>query len=293
MGEIKMKQQSRWYKQGAALQEEIEKSQPGKGTAELWYIGQHGFIISLGGMVLYIDTILNDFTDREGKTTREFPPPFGPEAVRRVDYVLCTHNHGDHLCLDTLVPLAKANPKARFVVPRPWRGVLTDSGIAEDRVLGVHDGEEIALGPLSLLPVIATHTRLIQDEPERAENGDSLCLGYIIKGEGLSIYHAGDTWVTPALVRSLKAAGPLNVAMLPINGTDWERTDTNCIGNMSALDATKLACSVPVDLAIPAHYDLFAGNSENPALFADYMYKRCPEKRFHILALGERFIYRS
>jgi hypothetical protein len=34
-----------------------------------------------------------------------------------------------------------------------------------------------------------------------------------------------------------------------------------------------------------------AFNSENPAFFADYMYKLCPEKRFHISALGERFVY--
>jgi L-ascorbate metabolism protein UlaG (beta-lactamase superfamily) len=107
------------------------------------------------------------------------------------------------------------------------------------------------------------------------------------------VYHAGDTWVTPALVRTLKAAGPLNVAILPINGTDWERTERNYIGNMGALDAVKLAQAVPVDVTVPAHYDLMAENSENPALFADYMYRRCPEKRFHICALGEQFIYRN
>jgi L-ascorbate metabolism protein UlaG (beta-lactamase superfamily) len=285
--------ESRWYKQGTALLEEIEKSRPGEGTAELWYIGQHGFVISLGGLVFYIDTILNDFITREGKSVRVYPPPFAPDAVRRVDYAICTHNHGDHLNLQTLLPLAQANPACCFVVPRPWRQSLIDGGIAQDRVLGVRDNEEIALGPtVKLLPVIATHTRFIQDEPERDENGDSLCLGYILKGEGLSIKHSGDTWVTPALVRDLKAAGPLNIALLPINGTDWERTDSNCVGNMSALDAVKLARAIPADLTVPTHYDMMANNSENPALFADYMYRHCPEKRFHIFALGERFIYR-
>jgi L-ascorbate metabolism protein UlaG (beta-lactamase superfamily) len=289
-----MENPSRWYKQGAALLDEIERSRPGEGTGELWYMGQHGFVISLGGLVFYIDVILNDLKNGDGKTAREYPPPFAPDAVRRVDYVLCTHNHGDHLNLETLVPLAKANPGARFVVPRPWRQMLIDGGIAEDRVLGVRDNGEIALGPtVKLLPVIAVHTRFIRDEPERNESGDSLCLGYILKGSGLSVYHAGDTWVTPALIRSLKAAGPLNIALLPINGTDWERTDSNYIGNMGALDAVKLARAIPADLAVPTHYDMMANNSENPALFADYMYRHCPEKRFHIFALGERFIYRS
>jgi L-ascorbate metabolism protein UlaG (beta-lactamase superfamily) len=285
--------ETRWYKQGAALLQEIEQSRPEPGEAWIWYLGQLGFVISLEGLVFYIDAILNDLRDSEGRSRREYPAPFAPDMVNRADYALCTHNHSDHLNLDTLVPLAKANPRSRFVVPRPWGGLLKGAGIGEDRILGAKEGEELNLGPVSILPVAATHTRFIQDEPERDREGDSLCLGYLLKGGGLTIYHAGDTWVTPALVQALKAAGPLDIAILPINGTDWERTGNNYIGNMGALDAVKLAQAIPADLSIPAHYDLMAANSENPALFADYMYRRCPEKRFHICALGERFIYRK
>jgi L-ascorbate metabolism protein UlaG (beta-lactamase superfamily) len=288
-----MEPRTRWYQEGIPLLEAIEQSRPAPGEAWIWYLGQLGFVISLEGLVFYIDVILNDLRDPEGRSRREYPPPFSPAMVRRVDYVLCTHNHNDHLNLETLVPLAKANPRTRLVVPRPWRGLVRDAGIGEDRILDAAAGEELNLGPVSILPVAATHTRFIQDEPERDERGDALCLGYLLKGGGLTLYHAGDTWVTPALVQSLKAAGPLNVAILPINGTDWERTGNNYIGNMGALDAVKLARAIPVDLSIPAHYDLMAANSENPAIFADYMYRHCPERRFHIFALGERFIYRG
>ncbi|MDR3193429.1 MAG: MBL fold metallo-hydrolase, partial [Treponema sp.] len=239
-----MEGQTRWYKQGGALLEEIGSSRPGEGEAWLWYLGQHGFVVNLGGLIFYIDAILNDLVDREGRSRREYPPPFTPGMVRRVDYVLCTHNHADHLNLETLVPLAEANPKARFVVPRPWRTLLSGAGIGEDRILGAGEGEELKLGPVSILPVMAVHTRFIQDEPERDGNGNSPCLGYLLKAKGLCLYHAGDTWVTPPLIRSLKAAGPLDIAILPINGTDWERTETGCIGNMGALDAVKLARAV-------------------------------------------------
>ncbi|MDR0670667.1 MAG: MBL fold metallo-hydrolase [Treponema sp.] len=283
----------RWYKQGPALLEEIERSRSGAGEAWLWYLGQHGFVINLEGLVFYIDVILNDLVDGEGGSSREYPAPFDPGAAGRVDYALCTHNHGDHLNLATLVPLAKANPRARFMVPRPWRRVLSGAGIGEERILGAAEGEELDLGPVSILPLAAVHTRYIREEPERDENGDCLCLGYLLKGGGLTIYHAGDTWLTPGLIHCLKAAGPLNIAMLPINGTDWERTSGGYVGNMGALDAVKLARAVPVDLSIPAHYDMMAANSENPAIFADYLYRLCPERRFHIFALGERFIYRT
>jgi L-ascorbate metabolism protein UlaG (beta-lactamase superfamily) len=207
-----------------------------------------------------------------------------------VDYCLCTHNHGDHLNLDTILPLANANPKTKFIVPRPWVSVLTKAGIEEGRILGANR-EGIEAGTIKIIPVPAIHTRFIQDEGQKDKNGDYQDLGFVIKAGSFSLYHAGDTWITPGLVKILKYLGPLNLALLPINGTDWERTDQDCIGNVNAMDAVKLAMAVPIDLVIPSHYDMMPNNMENPAYFADCMYRYCPEKRFHICALGERFVY--
>ena len=288
---------NRWYKYGKALLDEIADSQPQPGEAYVWFMGQHGFIINLGGMVLYIDVILNDILDKDGKTLRVYPPPFDAGEIRKVDYVLCTHNHSDHLNLKTLLPLAKSNPRSRFVVPSPCRRVLTEAGIDADRVMAARAGESISINngnsrPITIETIPAIHTPYIQNDGEKDENGDYSSLGFVLKCDGISIYHSGYTWVTPSLVQTLKAHAPLSMAMLPINGTDWERTEGECIGNMGALDAVKLARALSVDLVIPAHYDMMAHNSENPARFVDSMYALYPEKRFHVFALGERFIYR-
>ncbi|MDR1565970.1 MAG: MBL fold metallo-hydrolase [Treponema sp.] len=288
-----MSGQNRWYKQGRALLDEIDRSRPGEGEAHIWFMGQHGFVLSLPGALIYIDVILNPLPGRDGRDLRSYPPPYGPGEVTSADYVFCTHPHSDHLNLKTLLPLAEACREARFVVPRPSRPTLTGAGIAENRVISAVQGEELSLGALKIIPVAAIHTCFIQDESEKDENGCCTSLGFVIKGGGLSIYHPGDTWITPGLAADLKKLGPLDIAFLPINGTDWERTADNCIGNMNALDAVKLAMAVPIDLVIPSHYDMMPGNSENPALFAGYMYRHCPQKRFHICALGEGFIYRK
>ena len=285
---------NRWYKSGKTLLDEIASSRPQREEAYVWFVGQHGFVVCLGGMVFYIDVILNDLLDDGGNTIRVYPPPFPPGKRQRVDYVLCTHNHVDHLNLDTLIPLAKANPRTRFVVPAPLKKLFHDTGIAGERVLAAGVGESITLSassgePVMIFPVPAVHTKYIQE----GENGESDSLGFVLKGGGVSAYHSGDTWVTPALLEKLKAHSPVDVAMLPINGTDWERTAANCVGNMNPLDAAKLARAVPFDLVIPSHYDMIAHNGENPARFAEAMYALCPEKRFHVCALGERFVYRK
>jgi len=282
----------RWYKYGKALLEEIAGSRPQPGEIHIWFVGQHGFIVNLGGLVFYFDVILNDLLDKDGNTRRVYPPPFAPGEIQKVDYVLCSHNHGDHLNLKTLLPLAEANPSVSFVVPAPCKHLLLDAGIREDRILAARAGENLDLFPVTLIPVPAIHTQYIRNEGDKDENGNYDSLGFILKSDGFSIYHPGDTWVTPSLVETLKAHAPLNIAMFPINGTDWERTEVKCIGNMGVLDAIKLARAISVDLLIPSHYDMMAYNSENPARFVDSMYALCPEKRFHVFALGERFIYR-
>ena len=283
---------SRWYKQGNALLEEIRGSDPLQNMAHIWYMGQHGFVLNIEGIIIYIDVILNALRNEAGVDRRNYPPPFSPGEAQRVDYYISTHSHGDHLNLQTILPLAKANPNVKFVVPMPCINILHEAGIEENRVLGARVMESIdALGKFKIVPVPANHTRYIQDEGVRDEKGDYLALGFVFKTSDLSLYHPGDTWITPGLVDLLKTLGPLDVSMLPINGTDWERTAVGCIGNVNAMDAVRLALAVPIDLVIPCHYDMMPNNMENPAYFVDCMYRYCPEKRFHICALGEKFIY--
>ena len=110
---------NRWYKHGKALLDEIAGSGPQSGETYIWFAGQHGFIINLAGIIFYIDVILNDLVDGEGKSRRVYPAPFDPGLRQRVDYVFCTHNHNDHLNLETLLPLPGQIPARALWFPRP------------------------------------------------------------------------------------------------------------------------------------------------------------------------------
>jgi L-ascorbate metabolism protein UlaG (beta-lactamase superfamily) len=275
----------RWYKKGGALLDEINGAAAEQG-ALLWFLGQMSFVVKMSGITVYFDPFLNDFTDETG-TPRRYGPPFVPDDGIEADYFVCSHNHADHLCLETLLPQARKNPRTRFVVPRPLTRILTDAGVDESRVIGARAGETLTPdNGLALTAVAAAH-----DVYQTDKNGDHLCLGYLLRGGDVGVYHAGDTVVTPALVETLKKLKPVNIAILPINGSDWERAGAGLVGNMSAEDAAKLARAIDADLTIPAHYDLLGGNAVNPAFFAEAMYRLCPSKKYHIFAPGECFRY--
>ena len=276
---------SRWYKKGTDLLREIDGAKTDEGVS-LWFLGQLGFVIKIKETVIYIDALLNDFSDGKGNG-RIYEPPFLTNDGVRADYFICTHNHGDHLNLKTLLPQSRANPQTRFIVPSSSRVVLTSAGIEEDLVIGAKEGEVIHLSEgIDLFPVAAAHPVYEHDL-----NGNYTCLGYVIRGNGVCLYHAGDTMVTPQLLETLEKFKPIDIAILPINGEDWERTAQGIIGNMNVEDAVRFVRALEIDLAVPAHYDMMNNNCVNPARFTDEMYRTCPQKKHHIFALGEQFHY--
>jgi hypothetical protein len=69
----------RWYKNGTALLDEIGASETAPGSALIWFMGQHGFVLNVNNIIIYIDVILNALPGGDGKDRRRYPPPFDPD----------------------------------------------------------------------------------------------------------------------------------------------------------------------------------------------------------------------
>ncbi|MFH1461632.1 MAG: MBL fold metallo-hydrolase [bacterium] len=71
------------------------------------WIGHSSFLIQLGGKNILLDPI---FGDLMFLYKRNFPPGISLDNLPRIDYILISHNHGDHLHKKTLLKLKKYNP---------------------------------------------------------------------------------------------------------------------------------------------------------------------------------------
>ena len=273
-----------WYKKGTELLNEIEMTQVPEHMMAFWYIGQMGMAVKGAGLTLCFDPVLNDLCRPDGTSRRNYEAPFGGSEWKGLDYVICSHDHADHINLKTLLPLHQANPSLRFIVPAPAVRTLTDGGIGEDAVVGAKAGAEIALGNGAVLyPVAAAH-----ETYETDEQGNQKSLGYVMDLNGISMYHSGDTMVTAQLIEDLKRFSPLDLACIPINGADMERHERGIIGNMDCRDGAYFAWKIGADLTVPMHYDMVMGNLEDPLIFARYMQDMYPGKKYRIMQLGER-----
>lgn len=274
-----------WYQKGNALLEEAGSFCLPESCAGIWYIGQMGVILRWNQLTVYVDPVLGPMKDENGADRRNYPVPFEPEECH-ADYVFCTHDHGDHMHLETLVRMAKQNPELIIFLPRPVLRQAEEAGILPAQLTGLRQEEILELGNrCSVRPVATAH-----EEYRFDGGGCSETLGYVFRFGDLKLFHAGDTVVTYELIQALQKEQGLDAALVPINGRDIRRNAEGIIGNMGSREAAWFGEAVNADLLIPLHYDMIGGNEENPLIFADYMERFRPASRYHILRLGEGYV---
>ena len=248
----------------------VRETRADRGTAALWWLGQMGLMIKMGEQV-----ILADYYG-SGSPDRRTPPPIPAEEMTGISAILGTHNHLDHMDHACWRVWAKTCPEAVFVFPEAHRKSVEEDGVSGERCMGLNDGMTAEIGGVRVTAVPAAHEFLNRDE----STGLYPCLQYIIEGNGLRIYHAGDTLRYEGMMPRLRSFGPLDAALIPINGRDGVRYRRNCIGNMTFQEAADLAGELKPGLVIPGHWDMFADNPGDPDAFGDYLEAKYPGQRW-------------
>ncbi|WP_051251513.1 MBL fold metallo-hydrolase [Paenibacillus harenae] len=275
------------YKQGAELEQQIRQTAlPEQGLA-LWALGQEGFLVKWKQLTVLFDPYLTDSVQEQSGSpwSRAFRPPLDPLQCLDVDYVVCSHHHGDHMDKQTLQLIGKS-AKTRFIIPKAHLSLMKQWGFKDEQLIGISHGQTLELkGGISLSAFAAKHEQFEQDEA-----GEHKFLGFVADFGGIRLYHAGDTVGFPELVTWLQSR-QIDIAMLPINGRDFARNEQGIVGNTNYREAIEIAVQINADLLIPMHYGLFPHNDENPAYFVDYLYRHYPARKFHMFAPGEQFVY--
>jgi L-ascorbate metabolism protein UlaG (beta-lactamase superfamily) len=231
----------------------------------LYWLGQAGFLIEIGGYRLVIDPYLSDslaIKYRGGRYPHErlMPAPIAPERLGAVDLVLATHAHTDHMDPYTLRPLLAGNADARLVAPAAEAAKARErSGLDAARMLLMTGGQSTE--PLPGLRIAATpaaHTALETDE-----QGRNRFLGYAIRAGGVTIWHSGDCVPFDGLVEAVRPLRP-DLVLLPVNGRDAGLERNGFAGNFSLDEAIGLAADIGAPAMIAHHHGMFAFNSCDP-----------------------------
>jgi L-ascorbate metabolism protein UlaG (beta-lactamase superfamily) len=168
--------------------------------------------------------------------------------IDALDYVLCTHGHGDHF--SDAVALAKKT-NATVIAAYELANFATSQGAPNAHGLGIGGGHTFeGLGYVKL--VAALHGGSIDGADGKASTTPS---GILIDMNGKRLYHAGDT----ALLMDMQLLkGRVDVALLPI-GDNY---------TMGPEDAARAVDFIEPQFAIPMHYNTWDVVAQDPQNFA-------------------------
>lgn len=229
------------------------------------WLGQAGFLFDVNGTRIVVDPYLSDslaekYRGRPFPHHRMTPPPVQADELARIDWVLCTHQHTDHMDAQTLLPIHKRNPECRFLVPRAWQTKALEMGIANNRLHAIDFDESIRLTDGVLLTAIpAAH-----EEMKFTEEGFSWFLGYIIMAETITLYHSGDCIPYDGLLERLTKF-KIDIAFLPVNGRDAVRQKNGIPGNFTIEEAVHLCVSAEIPVLVCHHFNMFDFNTVDPS----------------------------
>jgi L-ascorbate metabolism protein UlaG (beta-lactamase superfamily) len=269
---------------------DVESARAQRDALHLWWLGQSGFLVQWHERHLLFDPYLSDsltakYANTEKPHVRMTRRVIAPERLGFVDVVTSTHSHTDHLDPDTLRPLlagAKSHWARRgidgdlmmhLVVPASTHELAVERAGGEWSIHDIDAWQRYEQRPFQLIAVPAAHDQLALDE-----GGRHRYLGYVARCGPWTIYHSGDGVVYDGMAENVKSLGPIDIAILPINGK---------VGNMNGKEAAELAKAIGAGVVIPCHYEMFEFNTADPR---ERFIPECERlgQPYRVLRAGER-----
>lgn len=217
------------------------------------FIGHSSFLVQIGGRKLLLDPV---FAERLIALRRLRRPGVKIKDLPAIDLVLLSHAHMDHLNRPSLRRIVAHNTRVAGRAPIavvPWgvEDLVDDLGFA--RVVTLEWWQTKSIGGLEITMTPCKHwgARLFKD----THRGYG---GYVIRGEGHTLYHSGDTAYFDGFAKIGSRLQP-EVALLPIGAY---RPDSYRGVHTCPEEALQAFLDLGARRMIPMHYGTFRLSQE-------------------------------
>lgn len=234
-----------------AIQEndgKVYRRAPKTGLRITW-LGHSTLLLEVDGTTVLTDPI---FGGRASPWTWMGPetwyaPPLALADLPALDAVLISHDHYDHLQIETIQALAEQVP--RFIVPLGVGAHLEYWGVDPARITELDWWGSTEVGTLDLVSTPARHA----SGRQLLDQNRTLWTGFALVGPQHRVYYSGDTGLFPALEEIGERLGPFDVTMIEVGAYDRAWPDWH-MGPEQAVRAHDMARGT---LFLPVHWGLW------------------------------------
>jgi N-acyl-phosphatidylethanolamine-hydrolysing phospholipase D len=182
------------------------------GDLAVTWMGHSTALLEFEGCTAITDPMLGEYASPvpAGRLRRWVPAPLPVEALPRLDLVLLSHNHYDHLDAPTVRELARLQPDTEWCVPLGVGQRLRRLGARRIREFDWWDEQRVGVATVAATPAQHFSARGIHDR------NCTLWCGFSIRVGSRAVYFAGDTAFHPEFGSIGQRLGPFDMQLLPV-----------------------------------------------------------------------------
>lgn len=230
-----------------SLNKDSFKEYPAEGLMVRW-LGHSSVLVEMSGYAVLLDPVFNQYASPVPGITRRFSKtPVRVEDLPRIDAVVISHDHYDHLEKGTIVYLSKSG--TMFFVTTGAGNHLRRWGVPPDRIRELSWWEEATLEKLTFICVPARHFsgRGLFDRNE------TLWAGWIVRSGSRTIYYSGDTGYGDHFSAIGNKYGPFDLAIIKIGAYSESWPDIH----VNPEQAVKAHGEAKGKVLLPVHWATF------------------------------------
>lgn len=218
---------------------------------EVLWVGQSTLIVEHSGITMMTDPVFGNraspFSFSGPK--RVTPLPFQITDLPKIDVVMISHNHYDHLDKNAIKTLSKLQPELKFLVPLGLKKVFQDWGAENVEELDWWQS-------LSHLGVTFTATP-VQHWSSRTpfDRNKTLWAGWMADWDGFKFYFAGDTGYSDDFKETRNRLGTPDLAAIPIGA--YAPRDFMKSSHVNPEEAVQILIDLGAPKAVPIHWGTF------------------------------------